>query len=230
MTSSAVEPAEPARAVTARAPRRAPGEVRELVVDAARELFSSHGYPNTSTKRIAERAGVAEALLFRHFGSKAQLFREAVVAPLVAVLHEYADQWLAYEGPHDAEQPVQAFVQTFFGTLSDRRGFAMALTAASNYSNDVVTDAGAPLADVLRLIEAVMVQEADRFGYTGLTPSITARVGVGSVLATAVFRGWIFGTEAGEIQDGRITSELETLLLYGVRGRAARVGWPTPPR
>ncbi|MDT7556495.1 MAG: hypothetical protein QOI68_965, partial [Pseudonocardiales bacterium] len=33
-----------------RAARRAPGEVRELVLDASRELFSSHGYSNTSTK------------------------------------------------------------------------------------------------------------------------------------------------------------------------------------
>lgn len=189
------------------------------MLDAARELFSTHGYPSTSTKRIAEQAGVAEALLFRHFGSKAQLFREAVVDPLVAVLQGYADQWLAYDSPHEPRQPVHSFIETFFGALSDRRGFAMALTAASNYSDDVVEDAGAPLADVLRAIERVVVQEADRFGYTGLNPPVTARVGVGSVLATAMFRGWIFGSGAGAVADERIITELERLLIHGVRGR-----------
>jgi AcrR family transcriptional regulator len=203
-----------------RASRRAPGEVRELVLESARELFSSHGYPSTSTKRIAERAGVAEALLFRHFGSKAQLFREAVVDPLVRVLHDYADQWLSYEGPHEARQPVRSFIDTFFGALSDRRGFAMALTAASNYFDDVVEDAGAALADVLRAIEMVLVQEARTFGYERLNPPVTARVGMGSVLGSAVFRGWVFGT-APSISDERITTELEQMMIHGVRGRPA---------
>jgi AcrR family transcriptional regulator len=206
-----------------RAPRRAPGEVRELVLEAARELFSTHGYPSTSTKRIAERAGVAEALLFRHFGSKAQLFREAVVDPLVAVLQGYADAWLAYDDPHEPRQPVRSFIDTFFGALSDRRGFAMALTAAANYLDDVVDDAGAALADVVRAIERVVVQEAGRFGYQGLNPPITARVGMGSVLASAVFRGWIFGAAASTVSDERITAELEQLMMHGVRGRPSAV-------
>lgn len=205
----------------ARSPRRAPGEVRELVLEAARELFSTHGYSSTSTKRIAERAGVAEALLFRHFGSKAQLFREAVVDPLVEVLQGYADRWLAYDEPHEPRQPVHSFIDTFFGALSDRRGFAMALTGASNYLDDVVEDAGAALADVVRAIERVLVQEADRFGYEKLNPPVTARVGMGSVLGAAVFRGWIFGATESTVSDERITAELERLMIHGVRGRTA---------
>jgi AcrR family transcriptional regulator len=211
----------------ARTPRRAPGEVRELVLEAARELFSTHGYPSTSTKRIAERAGVAEALLFRHFGSKAQLFREAVVDPLVEVLQGYADSWLAYDEPHQPQAPVRSFIDTFYGALSDRRGFAMALTAASNYLDDVVDDAGVALADVVRAVEQVLEREARRFGYQGLNPPITARVGMGSVLAAAVFRGWLFSAAERASQrsggkpltDERITGELETLMIHGVRGR-----------
>jgi AcrR family transcriptional regulator len=206
-----------------RVTRRAPGEVRELVLEAARELFSTRGYLSTSTKRIAERAGVAEALLFRHFGSKAQLFREAVVDPLVAVLHGHADQWLSHEGPHEARRPVRSFIDTFFGALSDRRGFAMALTAASNYSDDVVEDAGAALADVLRAIETVLAQEARTFGYEGLNPPVTARVGMGSVLGSAVFRSWVFGASP-DVTDEQVTTELERMMRHGVRGRPARRG------
>jgi AcrR family transcriptional regulator len=207
-----------------RAPRRAPGEVRDLLLDAARELFSSHGYANTSTKRIAEQAGVAEALLFRHFGSKAQLFREAVVEPLIQLLQGYAEEWLNF-GPHEVEQPTHAFVTTFFDTLSDRRGFALALTAADNYTDDVVEDAGATLADVLAVIEGVVVQEVELNGYLGLNIPVTTRVGVGSVLATAVFRNWVFGSNAADIPDDRITNDLEQLLLHGVRHRSE----PTKP-
>jgi AcrR family transcriptional regulator len=43
---------------------------REQLLDVAEALFVKHGYGGTSTKRIAQVAGVAEALVFHHFGSK----------------------------------------------------------------------------------------------------------------------------------------------------------------
>ncbi|MBV9313104.1 MAG: TetR/AcrR family transcriptional regulator [Pseudonocardia sp.] len=205
-----------------RVPRRTHSEVRELTLASAGELFSTRGYIGASTRRIAARAGVAEALLFRHFGNKAQLFRAAVVDPLVATLRDYADQRLA--DPHEPRQPVRSFIETFYGALSDRRGFAMALTAVSNYFDDVVENAGVALAEVLRAIEQVVVLEAERFGYRGLNQPVTARVSMGSVLATVVFRSWIFGGQAEVLPDERIIGELEQLMIYGVRGRATGLG------
>ncbi|MBV9438996.1 MAG: helix-turn-helix transcriptional regulator [Candidatus Eremiobacteraeota bacterium] len=40
---------------------------------AARELFERNGTRGTTTREVAERAGVNEATLFRHFGSKRAL-------------------------------------------------------------------------------------------------------------------------------------------------------------
>ncbi|MCR9277045.1 MAG: TetR/AcrR family transcriptional regulator [Pseudomonadaceae bacterium] len=54
--------------------RRAPEEKRELLLSAARSLFSAQGFKETSTAQIAERAGVSEGVLFHHFGSKRNLF------------------------------------------------------------------------------------------------------------------------------------------------------------
>lgn len=54
--------------------RRAPEEKRELLLGAARRLFSSQGFKATSTAQIAEEAGVSEGVLFHHFGSKRNLF------------------------------------------------------------------------------------------------------------------------------------------------------------
>ncbi len=49
-------------------------ERRQHFIDAALRLFSSSGFRGTSTRKIAEAAGVSEALLFRHFPSKADLY------------------------------------------------------------------------------------------------------------------------------------------------------------
>jgi TetR/AcrR family transcriptional regulator len=49
-------------------------ERREQFIDAALRLFSTTGFRGTSTRAIAEAAGVSEALLFRHFPTKADLY------------------------------------------------------------------------------------------------------------------------------------------------------------
>ena len=45
-------------------------ETRGRIIAAARVLFERNGTRGTTTREVAERAGVNEATLFRHFGSK----------------------------------------------------------------------------------------------------------------------------------------------------------------
>lgn len=51
-------------------PRRPGGTAREQILDAAAELFTTQGYANTSTRRIAEAVGVRQASLYHHFATK----------------------------------------------------------------------------------------------------------------------------------------------------------------
>lgn len=46
---------------------------RDQLLGAALDLFCEHGYAGTSTRRIAEAAGVAEGLIFHYFPSKQAL-------------------------------------------------------------------------------------------------------------------------------------------------------------
>jgi len=51
-------------------------ERRRAIVAAAAPLFGRKGFAGTTTKELAEAAGISEALLFRHFPSKKQLYGE----------------------------------------------------------------------------------------------------------------------------------------------------------
>jgi len=53
--------------------RPAAEDTRARIFAAAREIFALHGPHGTTTREIADRAGVNEATLFRHFGSKSAL-------------------------------------------------------------------------------------------------------------------------------------------------------------
>lgn len=62
---------------------RRPGSntTREAVLEAARRRFAEAGYDGASIRAIAAAAGVDPALVPHFFGSKEQLFREAVAWP-----------------------------------------------------------------------------------------------------------------------------------------------------
>jgi len=49
---------------------RSPEETRNRILAATRQLFAKKGRRGTTTREIAELAGVNEATLFRHFGNK----------------------------------------------------------------------------------------------------------------------------------------------------------------
>lgn len=81
---------------------------RDKLLDAARDVFSQHGYVGATTRRIAEVAGVSEITVFRLFGSKDALLDEAVrlhatgehAVPLPAEPHDPLDElalWCAAE-------------------------------------------------------------------------------------------------------------------------------------
>jgi TetR/AcrR family transcriptional regulator len=52
---------------------------REAIRRAAIRLFSQKGFAATSTREICEQAKVTKPVLYYHFGSKEQLYRELVV-------------------------------------------------------------------------------------------------------------------------------------------------------
>jgi TetR/AcrR family transcriptional regulator, transcriptional repressor of aconitase len=51
-------------------------ERHKAIVAAAVPLFARKGFAGTTTKELADAAGISEALLFRHFPSKKQLYEE----------------------------------------------------------------------------------------------------------------------------------------------------------
>ncbi len=74
-------------------PARQPGQVRRTqVIEAAIRLFSSRGFQGTTTKQIAEAAGVNEALIFRYFNTKLELY-SAIIDHVSE--HLSVERWIA---------------------------------------------------------------------------------------------------------------------------------------
>lgn len=83
--------------------------------DAAVEAVVRYGYVGATTKRIAEIAGIGEATLFRRFGTKEALLREALRAEAA----RFSGEAVAYTGDLRADL---ARVASAYHDLLQRRG------------------------------------------------------------------------------------------------------------
>lgn len=78
---------------TVRPPGRPSGEsdARQRLIDAARRLFSRHGFEGVSTRTVANEAGVDAALIRYYFGNKAGLFEQMLLETLAPVRERLRD-------------------------------------------------------------------------------------------------------------------------------------------
>lgn len=86
-------------------------ETEKQILLAATKLFSEYGYANTSTKKIADTAGVNELTVFRQFKSKSNL--------LQAVIHHHAFEGyivdkISHEITNDVKKDIEIFVHTYY--------------------------------------------------------------------------------------------------------------------
>ena len=59
---------------------------RDKILQAAQKLFARNGYDGTTTKELAEKAGIAEGTLFRHFTNKKAILVEVATQGWIDLL------------------------------------------------------------------------------------------------------------------------------------------------
>jgi AcrR family transcriptional regulator len=89
------------------------------ILESAMQLFSETGYDGTSTKAIAQHAGVSEALIFRHYESKKALL-EAIMQHGFA---QIAKSMEAYAQDLDPRQAIVAHVEAAFSQFQEEHVF-----------------------------------------------------------------------------------------------------------
>jgi AcrR family transcriptional regulator len=72
-------------------------ERREAIVKAVRKVFAEQGFHGTTTRELAEAAGVSEALLFKHFPNKESLYAAMQVSCTTEQAPEEVKRLMALE-------------------------------------------------------------------------------------------------------------------------------------
>lgn len=201
--------------VPATVPRRPRGEPRRLLLDAARALFARQDYRSTTTREIAQAAGVTEHLLFRNFGSKAALFREALVLPFTDFVDEFRQTWQAVVPEEtDEEELARQFVGQLYDVFVEHQGLLLTLMASEVLSEEEKADAG--IAEVRQAITALGQISAEGMHLRGLRsdhPDLPAHSTVAMIAGMAALRSTYFG--ARPPSRAVIVEELTQAILHG---------------
>jgi AcrR family transcriptional regulator len=195
--------------------RRPRGEPRRLLLDAARTLFARQDYRSTTTREIAAAAGVTEHLLFRHFGSKAALFREALVLPFTSFVDEFGQTWQSVVPEETDEQELAGhFVGQLYDVFVKHQGLLLTLMASEALSEDELADTG--IADVRRALRVLGRISAEGMNLRGLRsdhPDLPAHSTVAMIAGMAALRSTYFGAKPPSREV--IVEELIQAILHG---------------
>ncbi len=211
--SSAKMPAEAeSPAPGSRRPRGAP---RKLLLAAARDLFARQDYRSTTTREIAEAAGVTEHLLFRNFGSKAGLFREALVLPFTEFVDDFGNTWnsVVHEET-DEEEMAQRFVGQLYDLFVEHQGLLLTLMAAQTLSEEELAETGiADIRQALTLLSQIGAEGMRIRGMRTSNPDLPAHSTVAMIAGMAALRSTYFGSRPPPRQ--AIVDELVQAILHG---------------
>ncbi|GAC1395399.1 MAG: hypothetical protein NVS4B6_01580 [Mycobacterium sp.] len=201
------------------------GTAPQHLLNSAQQLFAERGYRGTTTKDIAQNAGVSENLIFRYFTSKSELMLASVVNPLFAILQRFSDDWRRNDAFR--AQPHQDIVHSFVGEVVDlidsHHGLARAmLNVVVERPPDFDTAAiGRRFSEVLRGMGPEMGEFLSGRELTSTNPGLVLRMGIISAITNVVLLTETYGEGEQPPTKAVIVDELTNFVVYGLQ--------PVPP-
>ena len=169
--------------------RRPRGTPRGLLIEAARELFARQDYRTVTTREIATSAGVTEHLLFRHFGTKAALFKQAAVVPFLEIVEGLNSRWDTLQpGPTNSVMVARKFLGGVYDLFVENRGLLVTLWSADSLTEEELRDTGiAEIDGAMAVLGRLGDEGSEMLGIHTDQQDLAARSTVAMVAGMAAF-------------------------------------------
>jgi AcrR family transcriptional regulator len=204
--------------------RRSTAEVQRLILEAATEVFSRKGYAHTTTDDIAAEAGVARSVMFRHFTSKAELFRAAELQPFIDLVTTFKQSLEAQADElWDEERMMRTVVEIVYDSFRDHRNGVLALASMQTLLDaDASSEAQAVLNQAFSDVVELSTEHNRRRGWPpqkNLEMSI--RMVIGMVAAMSVLEPLFVPQGRKRPSRALLIDHLTAVALHGIRAESA---------
>jgi AcrR family transcriptional regulator len=177
----------------------------------ALEVFGDRGFHTTSMNDVADAAGVTKPVLYQHFRSKRDLYREVLTEVGGQLLDAITKATTAARSPH--EQVELGFVAYFAFVTANEAAFRVLFGGGTRRDEEFA-------AQVAEVEGAIAEAIATLIDVEGLTPSQRRHLAQGLVgLAEGTSRAWMAeGADEPAEELARLLADLAWRGLRGVRG------------
>jgi AcrR family transcriptional regulator len=200
--------------------------VRPRLLKAAHELFVEKGYRATTTKEISLRADVAEPTLFRHFGSKAEIFEASIIEPFTSYLERWSRSWVDYSTEATVEELAENLVDSLYSLIrQDRRVFQELMVARSDPKNDLYPAAvtvSEHLRQGIRAVHDAGLEIQAKRGLLNIDPPATMGAVASMIIGSVMLEDWVFPADKRIPGRVRMVREMAGLIVDGISHRRQR--------
>jgi AcrR family transcriptional regulator len=203
-----------------RRPRRSTEEIVNLIIASACEEFERNGYEGTKTAEIARKAGVAEALIFSNFGSKAKLFHDSIFNPLNRHFLDFsASHRISPEDVEAFKEGTRQYILELQQFIQQHSRMLTSVVAAQIYKTDDLQGVGQVegLHDYFSRATANAMNR--NIVKPRVDPRLMARVSFAAILACTIFKDWLFPRNLAS--DAQITEAIRDFVMEGLSANAS---------
>jgi AcrR family transcriptional regulator len=206
--------------VTAQRRRRTPEVRRDQIIQAAVKLFAEHGYERTTTREIAQEAGISEGTIYNYFGSKQDLLfaflEEASLQPLASLM-------TALEGVDD-EQVIRGFLEDRL-SLAERHLPLMKVIFGEALFNSELAEALCHkiVRPATEIVEGFMARRMQEGGLRDMNPTIAARALIGHFFSFGLLWDALLSREGKRFSRQEVVESLTSLFLEGIRNKTNHI-------
>jgi AcrR family transcriptional regulator len=193
-------------------------ETRSRILKAALRLFARRGYDGTTTRDLAEAAGVAEGTLFRYFSNKKAILIEVVSHGWVELLTDLLTE-LSEMGSYKAVAQVMRRRMLHLHQNADLlRVCFMEAQFHPELRDRIQSEVINKMTDVT---EAFFQTAMEQGIYRPMSPKTVARVFLGMFTVAGFSQSTITGEDSSPAEMQQMAEEMADIFLNGVLAKEA---------
>jgi AcrR family transcriptional regulator len=197
---------------------KAERDTRSKILATARHLFAHRGYDGTTTKELAENAGIAEGTLFRHFTNKKAILVEVATQGWVDLLTDLLMELSEMANYEAIAQVIYKRMIHLSKNYEVMRVCFMEVQFHADLREKIQQEVVSKMTDVA---EAFFQTAIDRGVYRPLNPKVVAQVFLGMFVIAGFSHDTVIGSSSNPQEMQEMAEGLADIFLHGVLSRPA---------
>ncbi|MDJ1173397.1 TetR/AcrR family transcriptional regulator [Roseofilum capinflatum] len=188
-------------------------QTRTRILEAAQHLFARRGYDGTTTRDLAQAAGVAEGTLFRHFSNKKAILLEIATQGWIDILTDLLTELSEMGSYRDIAQVMRRRMMSLHRNADRMRVCFMEAQFHPELRDRIQADVIDKMTDVA---EAFFQTAMDRGVYRQMNPKIVAQVFLGMFVIAGFSDTTIIEPDASPQSMREMAEGMADIFLHGV--------------